>query len=161
MCKIEKGKYITLLERVRNLTQTEDEILLKVITDRILRKYSEMRPPKYISKEVLLNAEKLGINVVINKHSDVLVTRKKGLKIRFEHSNSISSLVKRVLQTNEPIKQILDDNIVSIIMEEEDAKLNKNNYKVFRGDDFRECYKSIGIELFEYWIVNRNHEGRS
>jgi len=151
MYKTRKEEYVNLLNELRRLAQKANysDKLLRIIIDRLLRKYSEERPPRFISKKVLEEAMKLNLKLVIKKHGDILPIRRQGLKIMFEHVEPINQLVTLVINDNGDMNALLDRNIVAIIMKSEDQLLDEK-HRYNRGENPLETYASLGIELVEY-----------
>ena len=92
-----------------------------------------------------------------------LLYRKHKIKVVAEHlipCNIILSLILKSDRTLDKIKEIMDHNVVTIVLEEEDKQINKNKLRTKVTEDFHIItnkwgrYTSSDISVTENYIIN-------
>ena len=144
---------INLIERIREAYKTIEKNKINVTTykralNAIFRAITNYMPVKYVSKAAKAKADKLGIDLTTmtwdNQTKKNYDPKRKYFK--YEHCNTIDSLILRVLNTEEEIKKIVKDTFVCWILVEEDDELESHKYRKKRPDGWKKCYKECGIE---------------
>jgi hypothetical protein len=146
---ISQKDYIDMLDQLRKMKTVNDNQrkLQQFSIERLLRKYSEERPPMCYSQAAIELAQSLGITLNIKHHGHIHHIRKQGVMITLDHANTINDLFKRVMNPNEKIVDILNDNITIAITTDEDLKLNALKCRKNRTGGYQSCYKEAGILL--------------
>jgi hypothetical protein len=146
--KILKDDYIKIIDSLLALPQetTGMKQLKKITIERVLRKYSDELPPKYISKESYFQANQKNIKLDIEKHGSIHKIRKSSIDITLDHTTPINQLIDELLNGID-VNVVLDKNFTVAIMKTEDNKLNIKGYRRSRKPNWEHCYKTVSIEL--------------
>jgi len=152
---IKEQSYLEVLEYLRNIPNTNgiNTNLIRLLTERALRKYTEERRPRYISEAAKIEAVKHNVQLNINTHNGIHKPRKMGVMITLDHCNPVGELVDRIMIKNNIIKDVLNDNFTAIITKNEDDSLNKLGYRRKRGKNgkkYSDCYIEAGIQEKNY-----------
>ena len=141
----------------------------KYILRNLIAKYSNCGK-LYISEKTQNKLNKLNFN--LNKDINYtkylygkksLLYRKHKIKVVAEHlipCNVILSLILGSDKTLEKIKEIMDHNVVTIILEEEDKQISKNKLRSKVTEDFHIItnkwgrYTSSDISVTENYVIN-------
>jgi|LGOV01.1.fsa_nt_gb hypothetical protein len=149
MKPITDSEYITILEQLRIISQNEDtnEKIVRILINRTLRKYTEERPPTFISNGAQILAKEKNVELVIIRHSHIHKPIKQGVLITLEHCTPVNELVDQVLDGKVSIADILENNITAIVTRVEDKKLNSAGYRLKRPGGYIKCYTQPGIDI--------------
>lgn len=143
-------KLITSLRKLYK-SETHDKkkcrAYCKACLNTTLRKISNDKPVKYVSKAAKAKAKLLGIDLVTMTWDNQ--TKKnydpKRVNFKYEHCIPIKELIERVLDTDEPIESIIEDDFVCWVLVEEDKELRIHGYQSKRPGGWKKCYKECGI----------------
>lgn len=138
---------IALLTNIRETYQSMEicnEVLFINVLDSIFRNITDNKPVKYVSKAAKNEAKCLGIDLVkMNWDNQSKVDPKRKI-FHYEHCIPIKQLRILILQTNIPIKKIINMDFVCWILKKERNVLDKK-YKDHR-DNWKKCFAEFGIE---------------
>ena len=110
------------------------------------RYYTDTKKSEYISEAAMKKAKELGIDLKTMTWKTQTKYDKKRLIFHYEHCNTIHELTERLLETNEPVENILKYYIVCLILKKENKKLYDNVFKSKRPGGWQKCYKQCGIK---------------
>ena len=150
--RINDKDYVVMLTHITKLSKRKDMNiqLVRKTLESVLRDYSYKRPCNYVSEEVVRIAKEKSVALKFDTHGKFRKTALAlGVELRWEHSNTINSLVQRLID-GESAEIVLSDNIVSVLTKTQDDKINEEGYRVKREDTFENIYRSLEIKLIDY-----------
>lgn len=144
---IDKKNYISILEKLLDVpTDNSDESeLIRLSIERVLRKYTEERPPLYLSEQLIEKAKMENVNLDIKRHGSVHRINEK-IKITLDHAIPINELISELKMTSN-VANVIERDFTIAILRSEDEKLNKNGYRRKRNSNWRNCYQDPKVDI--------------
>ena len=146
------------IELHRAAADDTDRSIARTLLRKLVAKYSD-RPPKMASKKALALAMSQNKNLFemrwAHRNRCGKVNGKPALM--WEHTTPNSTLCDKLMDCKteeEIIKELMNYSGVCWITREEDDALNAAGYLTKRPEGWRNCYKSVGIEVIMIGEVN-------
>ena len=126
---IDKKNYVSIIKKLLNVpTDNSDESeLIRLSMECVLRKFTEERPPLYISEQLIEKAKMENVRLDIKRHGFVHRINEK-IKITLDHGIPINELISE-LKVSSNVADVIDRDFTIAILRAEDEKLNINGYR--------------------------------
>lgn len=140
--------FIEVIQQLLSIQSQDDDtmFLRDDAIKHILRKFSEERPPRYISKGVLDCAHNKGVTLNLKKHGSIHRVNKSGVPIILDYTTTIQDLLGN-LKAGDSVSSVLSQNFTAAILKSEDQKLNNSHFRVTRNGDWTKCYEDSRVNI--------------